>query len=60
MAALPSYERWGDLTGKRVLVRVDFNSPVAEVDGELKVTDDFGSARRSRSSRTCFVVARQS
>jgi phosphoglycerate kinase len=39
--ALPSYERWGDLTGKRVLVRVDFNTPVAEVNGELKVTDDF-------------------
>jgi len=38
---LPSYERWGDLTGKRVLVRVDFNTPVAEVDGELRVTDDF-------------------
>ena len=41
MDALPSYERWGDLTGKRVLVRVDFNTPVAEVNGELKVTDDF-------------------
>lgn len=41
MAVLPSYERWGDLTGKRVLVRVDFNTPVADVDGELRVTDDF-------------------
>ena len=41
MTDLPSYERWGDLTGKRVLVRVDFNTPVAEIDGELHVTDDF-------------------
>jgi phosphoglycerate kinase len=38
---LPSYERWGDLTGKRVLVRVDFNTPVAEIDGVLTITDDF-------------------
>ncbi len=41
MSALPSYERWGDLSGKRILVRVDFNTPVADVDGELRVTDDF-------------------
>lgn len=41
MATLPSHERWGDLTGRRVLVRVDFNTPVAEVDGRLEVTDDF-------------------
>lgn len=41
MAALPTIERWGDLRGKRVLVRVDFNAPVAEVDGVLTVTDDF-------------------
>jgi phosphoglycerate kinase len=38
---LPSFERWGSLVGKRVLVRVDFNTPVAEVDGRLEVTDDF-------------------
>jgi phosphoglycerate kinase len=38
---LPSFERWGSLAGKRVLVRVDFNTPVAEVDGRLEVTDDF-------------------
>ena len=38
---LPSYERWGSLVGKRVLVRVDFNTPVDEVDGQLEVTDDF-------------------
>jgi phosphoglycerate kinase len=41
VAALPTIERWGDLRGKRVLVRVDFNAPVAEVDGVLTVTDDF-------------------
>jgi phosphoglycerate kinase len=39
--ALPSYVRWGSLKGKRILVRVDFNTPVAEVDGRLEVTDDF-------------------
>ena len=39
--ALPSYDRWGSLKGKRVLVRVDFNAPVAEVNGQLEVTDDF-------------------
>jgi phosphoglycerate kinase len=40
-APLPSYERWGSLVDKRVLVRVDFNTPVAEIDGQLEVTDDF-------------------
>lgn len=39
--ALPSYDRWGSLAGKRVLVRVDFNTPVAEIDGVITVTDDF-------------------
>jgi phosphoglycerate kinase len=39
--ALPSYDRWGSLEGKRILVRVDFNAPVAEVNGRLEVTDDF-------------------
>lgn len=38
---LPSYERWGSLEGRRVLVRVDFNTPVAMVDGALRVSDDF-------------------
>jgi phosphoglycerate kinase len=38
---LPSYERWGSLEGKRILVRVDFNTPVASIDGVLTVTDDF-------------------
>lgn len=40
-APLPHFERWGSLAGKRVLVRVDFNTPVADVDGRLEVTDDF-------------------
>ncbi len=39
--SLPTIERWGSLKGKRVLVRVDFNAPVAEIDGVLTVTDDF-------------------
>ncbi|OYV59147.1 MAG: phosphoglycerate kinase [Actinobacteria bacterium 21-73-9] len=38
---MASPARWGDLTGKRVLVRVDFNVPVAERNGEVVVTDDF-------------------
>ncbi len=48
--ALPSYERWGSLADKRILVRVDFNTPVAEVDGRLEVTDDF----RIRSTLPLF------
>jgi phosphoglycerate kinase len=48
--ALPSYDRWGSLKGKRILVRVDFNTPVAEVDGRLEVTDDF----RIRASLPLF------
>ena len=38
---LPSIDRWGSLTGKRVLVRVDFNVPVDTVNGVLTVVDDF-------------------
>jgi phosphoglycerate kinase len=38
---LKSYERWGRLDGKRVLVRVDFNVPVEQRDGARHVTDDF-------------------
>jgi phosphoglycerate kinase len=39
--SLPTIERWESLKGKRVLVRVDFNAPVAEINGVLTVTDDF-------------------
>jgi phosphoglycerate kinase len=39
--SLPTIERWENLKGKRVLVRVDFNAPVATIDGVLTVTDDF-------------------
>lgn len=38
---LPTYQRWGSLAGKRVLVRVDFNTPVVEMNGRLEVSDDF-------------------
>ena len=38
---LPEYRRWGSLRAKRVLVRVDFNTPVALSNGQLEVTDDF-------------------
>lgn len=38
---LRSHERWGTLEGKRVLVRVDFNCPVAMVAGRQEVVDDF-------------------
>ena len=41
-SVLPSIASWGDLTGARVLVRVDFNVPLAEgADGQQVVTDDF-------------------
>src|SRR5256885_5716085 len=29
-----------DVRGRRVLVRVDFNVPVEEVDGRIRITDD--------------------
>ncbi len=41
MEGLHTPDEWGSLEGKRVLVRVDFNCPVAEVNGRLEVTDDF-------------------
>ena len=41
MDALPSIDRWDRLSGQRVLVRVDFNVPVAELDGVARVVDDF-------------------
>jgi len=51
VALLPSFERWGDLTGRRVLVRVDFNCPVSVVDGRTVVSDDF----RIRSTLPLFT-----
>ena len=41
MSELPSFERWGDLHHRRVLVRVDFNCPVSVVDGRVQIGDDF-------------------
>ena len=38
---LPGIESLGDLRGKKVLVRVDFNTPVHLVDGRTEVSDDF-------------------
>ena len=38
---LPSIDELGDLRGKSVLVRVDFNCPLKEVDGGRVVVDDF-------------------
>ena len=47
---LPSIDELGDIAGKRVLVRVDFNVPLAEREGQLVVTDDF----RIRSALPLF------
>jgi phosphoglycerate kinase len=41
VSELPSFERWGDLHHRRVLVRVDFNCPVSVVDGRVQIGDDF-------------------
>lgn len=38
---LPSIDDLGDLNGKSILVRVDFNCPLKEVDGHRTVADDF-------------------
>jgi phosphoglycerate kinase len=41
-SALPSIDQLGELRGKRVLVRVDFNVPLrADANGTLEVADDF-------------------
>lgn len=38
---LPTVDNLGDLRGKSVLVRVDFNCPLKEVGGKRAVADDF-------------------
>ena len=50
MLPLPGIDDLGDIEGKRVLVRVDFNTPLVEVAGELTVSDDF----RIRSAVVLF------
>ncbi len=62
MAGLTSPDAWGSLEGRRVLVRVDFNCPVAEINGRLEVTDDFRIRAtlplfRDLQSRGATVVA---
>ena len=41
MARLPTLEDLGDITGKRVLVRTDFNVPMSGPDDARTITDDF-------------------
>jgi phosphoglycerate kinase len=40
---LPTVDRWADLSGRRILVRCDFNVPLTRegADGRLIVADDF-------------------
>ncbi len=62
MEGLTSPDAWGYLEGRRVLVRVDFNCPVAEINGRLEVTDDFRIRAtlplfRDLQSRGATVVA---
>ncbi|MEY5039296.1 MAG: phosphoglycerate kinase, partial [Actinomycetota bacterium] len=41
MASVPSLEDLGDVAGRRVLVRTDFNVPMSGPDDARVVTDDF-------------------
>ncbi|MBJ7461882.1 MAG: phosphoglycerate kinase, partial [Ilumatobacteraceae bacterium] len=41
MARLPLLEDLGDVSGKRVLVRTDFNVPMEGPDSARVITDDF-------------------
>ncbi|MEY3690608.1 MAG: phosphoglycerate kinase, partial [Actinomycetota bacterium] len=41
MARIPVLEDLGDVSGKRVLVRTDFNVPMEGADGARVITDDF-------------------
>ena len=41
MASVPTLEDLGDIRGKTVLVRTDFNVPMSGDDGARVITDDF-------------------
>ena len=41
MARVPALEDLGDVAGKRVLVRTDFNVPMEGPDDRRVITDDF-------------------
>ena len=41
MTSVPSLEDLGDVAGKRVLIRTDFNVPMSGPDSARVVTDDF-------------------
>ncbi len=45
MSEIPVLEdleaRLGDLSGKRILVRTDFNVPLDDASGETTIVDDF-------------------
>ena len=41
MSRVPSLEDLGDVAGKRVLVRTDFNVPMEGPDDARAITDDF-------------------
>jgi len=41
MSRVPSLEDLGDVSGKRVLVRTDFNVPMEGPDDARTITDDF-------------------
>ena len=52
---LPTIEELGDLRGKKVLVRCDFNTPLEERDGRFEVRDDF----RIRASLPLFQALQE-
>jgi len=52
---LPTIEELGDLRGKKVLVRCDFNTPLEEKNGQFEVRDDF----RIRASLPLFQLLQE-
>ena len=38
---IPTLEDLGDVSGKRVFVRTDFNVPLEDADGGRRIVDDF-------------------